>query len=151
MREVNPKSLGKASPISARIGRRTTSGWFLTALWGWRRTRCQAEDAIAQDYDAGKTAVVGDREVRVWTKLERVGGGRGVSRHYPASEQRLPPSSEPRLVSTGWSHEHCDLCRAHIESREFGYSDPKGTWVCERCYERYVLQHDLAFVDELPR
>ena len=144
-----PKVVGEALAYLSPYWQAYHVWMVLDSAWGWRRNRLQGEDAVAQDYDAGETSLVGDREVRVWTKLEPAGRERGVSRHYPASEQRLPPSSERRLVSGGWGHEHCDLCRAHIDSGEFGYSDPKGIWVCEKCYERYVMQRDLAFVDEL--
>jgi len=121
----------------------------LDHAWRWDKKRFQGADAVAEDYDAGETSVVEGRDVRVWTKLELVGGREGASRHYPASDQSLPPSSERRPVPGGWGHEHCDLCKTHIEAQEFGYCDPEGHWMCEKCYERYVLQRDLAFVDEL--
>ena len=81
----------------------------LDSAWGWEKKRFQGADAVAADYDAGVTSIVGGREVRVWTKLELVGGREGASRHYPASDQSLPPSSERRPVPGGWGHEHCDL------------------------------------------
>jgi hypothetical protein len=121
----------------------------LDPAWGWEKKRFHGADAVAQDYEANEIAVVGGHDVRVWTKLEHTEGRGGTSRHYPASDQSLPPSSERRLVPGGWDHEHCDLCRTHIDAGEFGYCDPGGRWMCEKCYERYVLQRDLAFVDEL--
>ena len=121
----------------------------LDPTWGWDKKRFQGADAVAEDYDAGKTSVVEGRDVRVWTKLELVGGREGASRHYPASDQSLPPSSKRRAVPGGWGHEHCDLCKTPIEPQEFGYSDPGGLWMCEKCYERYVMERDVAFVDEL--
>lgn len=33
--------------------------------------------------------------------------------------------------------------------QQFGYCDMNDRWLCEKCYERYVLRRDLAFVDEL--
>ena len=121
----------------------------LDPTWGWEKKRFQGADAVAEDYDAGEASVIDGREVRVWTKLELVGGREGASRHYPASDQTLPPSPERRAVQGGWSHEHCDLCKAHIEVGQFGYCDPRERWICEKCYERYVMRRDLAFVDEL--
>jgi hypothetical protein len=121
----------------------------LDPAWGWERKIFQGADAVAEDYDAGEASVVEGREVRVWTKLELVGGREGASRHYPASDQSLPPNSERRPVPGGWGHEHCDLCRTHIDAKGFGYCDPAGRWMCEKCHERYVLRRDLAFVDEL--
>lgn len=121
----------------------------LDPTWGWEKKQFQGADAVAEDYDAGEASVIDGREVRVWTKLELVGGREGASRHYPASDQALPPSPERRAVPGGWGHEHCDLCKAHIEVGQFGYCDPGGRWMCENCYERYVMLRDLAFVDEL--
>ena len=121
----------------------------LQHTWGWVKKRFQGNDAVAGDYDAGNISVVDGRDVRVWTKVEPVGGKEGASRHYPASNQSLPPTSETRQVPGGWGHEHCDLCRTHIDAGQFGYCDPTGRWICEKCYERYVVRHDLAFVDEL--
>jgi hypothetical protein len=117
--------------------------------WGWERRRFYGADAVAEDYDAGEIAHVGDRDIRVWTKLELTGELAGASRHYPAGDQTLPPNPQPRLVPGGWGHEHCDLCRSHIEVAEFGHCDQNGRWICEKCYERYVVPHNLAFVDEL--
>ena len=36
-----------------------------------------------------------------------------------------------------------------IEPGMVGYSDPSERWICQNCYERYVVPRDLAFVDEL--
>jgi hypothetical protein len=121
----------------------------LNPSWGWERRQFRGVDAVAEDYDAGSTERVSDRDVRVWTKLELVGGREGASRHYPAGDQTLPPNSEPRLVPGGWGHEHCELCKSHVEAGDFGYCDPKARWICEKCYERYVIPRDLAFVEEL--
>lgn len=121
----------------------------LDPAWGWERKGFQGADAVAEDYDTGETTLVEGREVRVWTKLELIGGREGASRHYPASDQSLPPRSERQPVPGGWGHEYCELCRAHIEAGKPGYGDSGGRWLCEKCYERYVAQRDLSFVDEL--
>jgi hypothetical protein len=121
----------------------------LDPTWGWEKKRFQGADATAEDYVASDTSIVEGREVKVWTKLELMGGREGGSRYYPASDQTLSPSSEKRIVSGGWDHEHCDLCKSHIDAGELGYCDPGGRWMCENCYERFVLRHDLSFVDGL--
>ena len=117
--------------------------------WGWHRKQFHGVDAFAQNYVSEQPSIVDGREVRVWTKLEPAIGREGSSRYYPATDQSLPPSTERQLVAGGWGHEHCDLCRTHIDSHQFGYCDSNDRWLCEKCYERYVLQRDLAFVDEL--
>lgn len=45
--------------------------------------------------------------------------------------------------------QECQLCYRDIKPGEIGACDPKGAWMCAKCYERYVVPHDLAFVDEL--
>jgi hypothetical protein len=117
--------------------------------WGWEKREFQGTDAIAEDYESKDVSIVGGREVRVWTKLEPTGVIGGQSRHYPATDQTLPVRSGTRLVPSGWGHEHCELCRTHIDAGMFGYCDPGERWMCVKCYMRYVMQRDLAFVDEL--
>jgi hypothetical protein len=124
-------------------------GMVLNPNWGWKKKQFQGFDAVAEDYEAKDVSFVGAREVRVWTKLTPVGGDGGQSRHYPADDQTLPARSGQRLIPSGWGHEHCELCNAHIDAGGFGYCDPGERWMCEKCYERYVIPHDLAFVDEL--
>jgi hypothetical protein len=117
--------------------------------WGWQRKQFQAADAVAEDYNANHVSIVGGREVRVWTKLEPLNGRTAQSRYYPADEQSSTTHSEARTVPLGWDHEHCELCNAHIDANRFGYCDPEERWMCENCFERYVIRRDLAFVDEL--
>jgi hypothetical protein len=101
--------------------------------WGWEKKQFQGEDAVAEDYEAREVSVVGGRAVRVWTKLEPTGESRGQSGHYPATDQTLPVRAGSRLVPSGWGHEHCDLCKAHIDAGQFGYCDPGARWMCDQC------------------
>lgn len=117
--------------------------------WGWGKREYKGTDAVAEDYEAADVSIVNGREVKAWTKLEPVGESHGQSRHYPAEDQTLPVRSGTRLIPGGWGHEHCELCNKHIDSGDFGYCDPDERWMCENCYERYVIRRDLAFVDEL--
>lgn len=117
--------------------------------WGWERKHFQAIDVVAEDYEAENVSIIEGREVRVWTKLVPIGPGGGQSRHYPAEDQTLPVRTGTRLVPGVWDHQHCELCNEHIDSEMSGYSDPRENWMCENCYERYVVRRDLAFVDGL--
>lgn len=117
--------------------------------WGWKKKQFRGADAFAQNYQTQEIAIVDGREVRVWTKLEPADGRRGASRHYPAHDQNLPPRSERWSFPGGWGHEHCDLCKSHIDAGQFGYCDTKDHWMCENCFQRYVVPRDLAFVDDL--
>jgi hypothetical protein len=121
----------------------------LDPVWGWERMQFQGTSAVAEDYESAQVSIVEGREIRVWTKVEPLEGGSGQSRHYPAEDQTLPVRLGTRLVSSGWDHVHCELCRAHIAAGAFGYHDPDSRWVCEECHGKYVMSHDLAFVDEL--
>jgi hypothetical protein len=119
----------------------------LDTSWGWKKKQFPGIDAIAEDFEAKDTSIVDGREVRVWTKLEPVRDSGGRSRQYPASDQNSAPGSGSRLVPLGWDHEHCELCSSHIDAGNFGYCDPDENWLCENCYERYVMLRDLSFVD----
>jgi hypothetical protein len=117
--------------------------------WGWKKIRFSGVDATATDYEANDISIVDGREVKMWTKLEPAHKTGGESRHYPADDQTSPPRSETRPVPGGWDHEHCALCKNHINAGDSGYCDPAQRWMCENCYQRYVIPRDLAFVDEL--
>jgi hypothetical protein len=122
---------------------------ILDPLWGWEKMKCEGSDAIARDYEADEISIVDGREVKIWTKLAPADGKGPLTRHCPASDQTSPPNLEPRLLTGGWGHETCSLCHQHINSGNFGYRDPDHRWMCENCYQRYVIPRDLAFVDEL--
>lgn len=117
--------------------------------WGWARTRFDGKDAVAEDYEASSISIVDGREVKVWTKLEPLDGSGVMSRHYPSGDQTPVGSPKARIIPGGWDHEHCSLCKEHIDAGQLGYCDPDKRWICEKCYERYVVPRDLSFVDEL--
>jgi hypothetical protein len=121
----------------------------LEPKWVWQKEQFRGTDAVAEDYEAKEISIIDGREIRVWTKLEPIESGRGQSRHYPAEDQTLPVRSGNRIVPSAWGHEHCKLCRAHVNAGEFGYRDPSAHWLCEQCHSRYVITHDLTFIDEL--
>jgi len=143
-----PEVEGQSLPYLSSYWQAYHVWMILDPTWGWEKKKFQGSDAVAEDYLASESSIVDGRDVKVWTKVELV-GGRGASRYYPASDQSLPPNSEQRLIPGGWEHEHCDLCRSHIDAGESGYCDPGGRWLCDKCYERFVLPHDLSFVDGL--
>ena len=144
-----PKVLGLEMAYLSAYWQAFNVWMVLDSGWGWERTQFLGTDAVAEDYEAQDLSIVEGREIRVWTKLEAAGAGRGQSRHYPATDQTLPVRSGTRSVPAAWGHEQCGLCNAHIDAGEFGYRDPEERWMCEKCYERYAIRHDLAFLDEL--
>jgi hypothetical protein len=144
-----PPIVGRALAYLSSYWQASNVWMILDRNWGWEKKQFQGVDATAEDYESKDVSIVEGREVRVWTKLAPSEGGRGQSRHYPATDQTSPPRSEARLVPSGWDHEHCELCNAHIDVGNVGYCDPGQRWMCENCYERYVMRRDFAFVDEL--
>lgn len=121
----------------------------LDPQWGWQKVRFQASDAVAEGLKSQDVSIVDGREVKTWTKLERADTKGHVSRYYPASDEASAFESGSRVVPGGWDHEHCELCRTHIDPGDFGYRDPDDRWMCRTCYKRYVKPRDLSFVDEL--
>lgn len=117
--------------------------------WGWQRVLFQAVDAIAETHHANDVSIVDGREVKTWTKLSRADNHGHTERYAPAQDDASDSSSAQKLVPGGWDHEHCELCRGHIDHGDFGYRDNDERWICERCYDRYVKSHDLSFVDDL--
>jgi len=124
-------------------------GMVLAPQWGWQRVRFEAIDAQAENYESQDVSIVNGREVKTWTKLERADKKGHASRHYPASDEASVSESGAIIVPGGWDHEHCELCRTHINPGYFGYRDLDDRWMCEACYKKYVEPRDLSFVDEL--
>ncbi|MGE3844481.1 MAG: hypothetical protein AB7I50_23195 [Vicinamibacterales bacterium] len=54
-----------------------------------------------------------------------------------------------RLVEGGWDHEHCVVCMETIGAGGIGggWCSTEGDWVCQSCYQDYVLPRSLAFVN----
>lgn len=75
----------------------------------------------------------------------RLGGLTGWQR----DDQPLLDGAEGLGVREGgWDHEHCELCNTHIggPGDPHGFVDPEERWLCARCYDRYAVPRDLAFV-----
>lgn len=76
------------------------------------------------------------------------GGGKTLRRLRKATPQDFD-NPGLKIVPGGWDHEHCELCWAHIGPGDACFRDGSDHWVCVQCYERYVKNHDLSFVDDL--
>ena len=76
---------------------------------------------------------------------ERIGRRRWQGKALPVLTGD-PQNQLKEMLSTGWDHEHCELCRASIEVGGYGFSDLRGHWVCEACHAKYVVTHDLSFL-----
>lgn len=111
-----PRIVGQALVYLSPYWQACNVWMVLDSNWGWERRQFQSIDAVAENYESTDISLVGGREVRLWTKLAPVEGRRSQSRHYPATDQTLYTGSEARVVPSGWDHEHCDLCKAHIEA-----------------------------------
>jgi hypothetical protein len=121
----------------------------LDKQWGWQHVRFQAVDAVATTYQAKDVSMVDGREVQTWTKLQRADKHTSTERYAPAAEQASLSGGAQQVIPGGWDHEHCQLCRGHIDHGDFGYRDQDELWMCESCYNKYVKSHDLSFIDEL--
>ena len=117
--------------------------------WGWQRVLFKAVDALAERYEASDVSIVDGREVKTWTKLSRADKRGSTERYAPMLDNTLASGTAPQLVPGGWDHEHCHLCKGHINNGDFGYRDEDDQWLCESCYDKYVKPHDLSFVDDL--
>jgi len=95
-------------------------------------------------------SVVEGQEVREWIEVKKAGNDSHLSRYYPVSPEGrtiLPYAGPDGIIKGGWDHEHCELCNAHIEADTYGYLDLGEHWVCVGCYERFVMNHDLSFMN----
>lgn len=116
--------------------------------WKWSKTLFRAEDAVSKIVEGNGVSIVEGEEVGKWIEVKKKGGS-SLSRYYPvfpSGKTTLPPIGSDGIIEGGWTHAHCELCDAHIDPEHYGYLDLGEHWVCEGCYSRYVVNHDLSFI-----
>jgi len=76
--------------------------------------------------------------------------GTGVVMLRKVNDNPMAEDPDVKIVSGGWDHEHCAIDWTKIGTGENpdGYRDQDGEWVCEECYERYVLTRSLDSIAE---
>lgn len=125
--------------------------WMVVAPgWTWSRVLFQAVDVMSRIVRKDEMSIVDGQEVREWIEIKKPGGKTGLSRYYPVFPDgriTLPPAEPDGVIRGGWDHEHCELCAAHIDTGNYGYIDLSGHWICEVCHGKYVVNHDLSFID----
>lgn len=124
--------------------------WMVDPRWTWKRTLYQAKDVISRTIRDNKVSIVDGQEVWDWIEIKRLAEKAGDSRYYPVfpdGRTTLPPAGPDGVIKGGWDHEHCELCEAHVDAGKYGYVDPGEHWVCEACYGKYVVNHDLSFMN----
>jgi len=94
----------------------------------WEKVVFHATDAVQESYTT--------EDGKHFRKLSKMRGG-----------QELPTGAQ--FVTSGWDHEHCELCNKHIDPGDCAYTNADGLWVCLSCFEDYVNPKNLSFVDEL--
>jgi hypothetical protein len=117
--------------------------------WKWNKTLFHARDAIARVVERADVSVVDGEEVRKWIEIKENGKRTGLSRFYPvfpSGKTTLPAIGTDGIIRGGWNHAHCELCDAHVEPENYGHVDASEHWVCEACYDKHVVNHDLSFI-----
>ena len=76
-----------------------------------------------------------------WNRANQGELGAGASQHE---------KPQGRIIPGGWQHEHCAICWATIAryAETHGYWSEHDTWICESCYERYVLARSIDFMEQ---
>jgi len=124
--------------------------WMVTEpQWRWDRRLFHALDATARKIEGNGVSIVEGQEVREWIEVKKIGQESHLSRYYPVfpdGRTTLPPIGPDGVIRGGWGHVHCEICDAHIVAESYGYLDPGEHWICEACYGRYVVSHDLSFI-----
>jgi hypothetical protein len=117
--------------------------------WKWNRILFQAADAVTKIVEGNGVSIIDGEEVSKWIEVRKKGKGSRLSRYYPvfpSGKSTLPPIGSDGVIKCGWNHAHCELCDAHVVAGQYGYLDPGEHWVCEGCYSKYVVNHDLSFI-----
>jgi hypothetical protein len=117
--------------------------------WKWSKTLFHAADAISRVVKENGISVVEGEEIKEWIEVRRKEKASGLSRFYPvfpSGKTKLPAIEADGLIKGGWDHAHCELCNGHVDAEKYGYVDLGEHWVCEACYTKYVVSHDLSFL-----
>jgi hypothetical protein len=108
-------------------------------------------------YWGERAKLVYDRS-RIWSRTEfkpldavefSVGGKRIRGKW---GQEPMADAESVHRVEGGWDHEHCSICWETIgpyeDEENTGYRDQDGKWVCERCYDSFVVSKKLDFIEE---
>jgi hypothetical protein len=114
--------------------------------WRWCRIVFQRGDVVGDVFISEKTAAIEGQEGETWMQVKEAGKSRSKKRIHPifpgdAAIQR------DKIIAAGWDHEHCELCDTRINVGDYGFVDSGEHWVCEGCHAKYVITHDLSFLD----
>ncbi len=124
--------------------------WMVTEpKWRWDRRLFHALDATARKIEGNDISIVDGQEIKEWIEIKKIGKESHLSRYYPVfpdGRTMLPPIGPDGVIKGGWCHVHCEICDAHVVAGSYGYMDPGEHWVCEACYDKYVVSHDLSFI-----
>lgn len=126
--KTSPSLIGQKLPYLSAYWQAYHVWMVLDGAAGWKRIVYQAVDAIGSSFttDDGNNY-------------------RGLRRAKPGEAL----SAEEQIVQRGWDHEHCELCNAHIDPGDNAYTNSDNLWVCLLCFDKYVSEMNLSFVDEL--
>lgn len=58
--------------------------------------------------------------------------------HWQRYHGQAFDEAEWELVPEMWNHEHCEVCREHIEPGMTYWASSLDTFLCDRCYDRYL-------------
>ena len=58
-------------------------------------------------------------------------------------------SLDGRVFPGGWDHQHCEVCWEKIGDfgQPEGFFSPPNSWVCEACYNDFIVTRSLGFVN----
>jgi hypothetical protein len=65
----------------------------------------------------------------------------------------ISPNGNRELIKGGWDHEHCRICNEVLCAKgchaSVGYRNEADHWVCEQCYEKWMVPKCLDCLTEL--
>jgi hypothetical protein len=115
-------------------------------LWQWRRVpmlRCEVESEVVPET---RECWIEGKPVQAWLRIWAQGKREARQRYCPLYGGDIE-QQKSRIIAAGWNHEHCELCNAHIHAGDHAFVDPGEHWDCEACHARFVVPHDLSFLD----
>jgi len=113
--------------------------------------RCEAQWDVLDGYWGERAEIVLDTS-RQWRKrrfeLSDAVEFRSEKGRWRVRWDGTEPG-EGKLIKGGWDHEHCAIRWETIDvggQPEAYFSEPN-TWVCEDCFNRFVIPKSLSFIE----
>ena len=157
------KWVGEGYGVALRVGDRFVLGQFAQAdtVAGSARVRLNDVTDVAVlrpgesyaflDLYWGDLAILVLDRSREWrqTRFQPVDAIQQFSDGHRVLSKASPGQADGTVVPGGWDHEHCEICYEKLgpQGQSIGWTSSLDEWLCNACYDEYLVPRSLDFVN----